>query len=237
MPQHASGHALQVKQYAGNPSRGTSPASFGENCQALVSPPASSYSGKDFNRQLRSFCQLLSSPPGGPASQSNLLLTKNLVINLAKNQAKTGSSHIAQNKAKVKQTSDENRRSFLREGKYLDYMKDKCHCDKHKKEYAKYSIYDESKRPDDHQDSAVFNSASSPMPLCQMSSSYGQQWNQGQYATLDDRLREPECHQPSFHIRPIPAEPTSKVIFTNQQSSLPGEDSSVTHVDIHPATR
>jgi hypothetical protein len=159
-----SGPALSAQQKAGNPSRGTSPASFGENCQVLVSPQASSYSGVDFNRQLRSFCQLLSSPPGGPATQSNLLLTKNLVINLAKNQAKPGSSHIAQNKAKVKQASEENRRSFLREGKYLDYMKDKCHCPKHKKEYAKYSIYDESKRPDDHQDSAAKNGATSPVP-------------------------------------------------------------------------
>ena len=166
MPPTESGLALHAQQQAGNPSRGTSPASFGENCQALLSPQASSYSGKDFNRQLRSFCQLLSSPPGGPASQSNLLLTKNLVINLAKNQAKTGSSHIAQNKAKVKQASEENRRSFLREGKYLDYMKDKCHCSKHKKAYTKYSIHGESKRPDDHQDSEALNSATSPMPLC-----------------------------------------------------------------------
>jgi hypothetical protein len=58
-------------------------------------------------------------------------------------------------------------------------------------------------------------------------SSYGHRWSH-QYATLDDRLQDPESQQPSFHIRPIPAEPTSKVIFTNQQSSLP----EAAHLDI-----
>ena len=67
-------------------------------------------------------------------------------------------------------------------------------------------------------------------------SSYGHQ-RHPQYATLDERLREADSHQPSFHIRPIPAEATSKVIFTNQQSSLPAEDSCMTRLDLHPGTR
>ena len=108
-------------------------------------------------------------------------------------------------------------------------MKDKCHCEKHRKEYMKYSVYDESKRPDNQEDSEALAGKTSPMPQCQMSS-YGHRWSH-QYATLDDRLQDPESQQPSFHIRPIPAEPTSKVIFTNQKQSCLPQDSPTAHLD------
>jgi hypothetical protein len=43
-------------------------------------------------------------------------------------------------------------------------MKEKCHCEKHKKEYMKYSIYDETNRPDNLEDSEPFGGKTSPMP-------------------------------------------------------------------------